>query len=277
MALATRTLPARYAVSVIAIAMGVVLRTWFAPYLEDRAPYVFFNIAVIVSAWWGGLGPGLLATALGAMLGAYLFIPNVLAETKDVLNCGMFALVGIFISVFINALHAARIQAEREADSAQRNWLSLCQSDERARLLAERAAQWRRLYEDRLSTEVQAGFCWSPQTDRFEVAATWTNLLGENFAPVPRDLTDWGKIVRADESEDFRAALRQVAHTRQPTQREYHAVRKDADPLGVHLRAFPVVDASGDVSHVVGLITAMPRGAETDLAAESVATFAGEQ
>jgi PAS domain-containing protein len=276
MPVATRSLSARYAVSIVAIALGVVLRMWFAPALEDRAPYVFLNIAVIVSAWWGGLGPGLLATAVGAILGAYFFIPDVFVQTKDLLNCGMFALVGVCISLFINALHAARVQAEREAESAQRNWLSLCQSDERARLLAERAAQWRRLYEDRLATGVQAAFSWSPQADRFEIASTWTNLLGTTIAPLPRDLDDWGQIVRADESEDFRNELRKVVQTRQPSQREFRAVRKDGELLGIHLRAFPVVDDTGDVCRVVGLITAMPRAVDSELDVASISASNGQ-
>ncbi|MBX9791070.1 MAG: DUF4118 domain-containing protein [Pirellulales bacterium] len=276
MPVVTRSLPARYAVLIVALALGVLLRVWFAPALEDRAPYVFLTIAVIVSAWWGGLGPGLLATALGAALGAYFFIPDIVHQSKDQLNCTMFVLLGVCVSLFINALHAARVQAEREAESAQRNWLSLCQSDERARILAERAAQWRRLYEDRLATGMQAAFCWAPASDHFEVAATWSALLGETIAPVPRDLDEWGQVVRADESDDFRGELRQVVETREPRQREFHALHRDGELLAIHLRAFPVADAEGNVQHVVGTITAMPLEVAAEMAATPAAAAGGQ-
>lgn len=38
------------------------------------APLLIFTLSVVVTAWYGGLGPGILATVLGALLGAYFFI-----------------------------------------------------------------------------------------------------------------------------------------------------------------------------------------------------------
>ena len=44
-------------------------RLALTPILQDESPYLFFVPAVLVAAGIGGLGPGLMATGLGALLG----------------------------------------------------------------------------------------------------------------------------------------------------------------------------------------------------------------
>jgi signal transduction histidine kinase/AmiR/NasT family two-component response regulator len=81
----------------------------------------------MVSAWYGGLGPGLLATAVGLLLGDYFFIAESAAERiEEVLFLG----IGISISILSQArlsLEARRQQllaserdARRTAENARR-------------------------------------------------------------------------------------------------------------------------------------------------------------
>ena len=63
----------RYGIAPIAVALAFAARVALTPLLPDDAPYLLFVPAVLVAAAFGGLGPGLLATALGALLGL-LFI-----------------------------------------------------------------------------------------------------------------------------------------------------------------------------------------------------------
>ena len=65
----------RYFGAIAATAIVVMVRYALAPVLGDTAPFIPFVIAVMVSAWYGGLGPGLLATALSGAASTYLFIP----------------------------------------------------------------------------------------------------------------------------------------------------------------------------------------------------------
>ena len=54
----------RYGLAPVAIAVALAARVALQPILQDEAPYLFFLPAVLVAAGLGGLGSGLLATAL---------------------------------------------------------------------------------------------------------------------------------------------------------------------------------------------------------------------
>lgn len=65
----------RYAVAVAAVAVAFVLRYEIYGTLDHRLPFAFFLPATIIAAWYGGLGPGLLAALAGLLLGDYFFLP----------------------------------------------------------------------------------------------------------------------------------------------------------------------------------------------------------
>src|SRR5947207_11773359 len=54
------------AAAAVAVALAIEQLTW--PWLR-ATPLLLFNLAVIASAAFGGLGPGLLATALSSIVG----------------------------------------------------------------------------------------------------------------------------------------------------------------------------------------------------------------
>src|SRR5581483_10809132 len=71
---------------------------------------LFFG-AVMVSAWWGGLGPGLIATFLSAAAIAYFFTPTLQTfgmASDDQIRLSLF----VAIAALISYLNGARQQAE---------------------------------------------------------------------------------------------------------------------------------------------------------------------
>lgn len=64
----------RYAVAVGLVAVAFALRYGVYGALDDRLAFAFFVPATIVAAWYGGLGPGLLAAVSGLLLGDYFFL-----------------------------------------------------------------------------------------------------------------------------------------------------------------------------------------------------------
>jgi signal transduction histidine kinase/CheY-like chemotaxis protein len=94
-----------------------------------------FTFSVVVSAWYGGLGPGLLATALSLILGDYFFIAESAAERIEEL---IFLGIGVSISI----MSQARLSLE-----AKRRQLLASEQD--ARHAAEEA---NRLKDEFLST-----------------------------------------------------------------------------------------------------------------------------
>ncbi len=83
---------ARYVVAIAAPIAALFIRFSFAPLLGDKVPYVTFFLATTISAFFGGFGPGLLTTVLGALL-AGMFIVS-----SDYLGLGIYILISIILS-----------------------------------------------------------------------------------------------------------------------------------------------------------------------------------
>src|SRR5256885_8283002 len=113
----------RYGVSVLAVGLALIL-TLQIELLATRTPFALFFAAVMVSTWYGGWKPGLLALALAALVSDYFLIPPlhaVLSERIEILEIVTFSLVALLI----NWLTSAR----------QRSQKSLRESEERSRLM----------------------------------------------------------------------------------------------------------------------------------------------
>ncbi len=72
-ALSSRNL---YLFAVGAVAVAAVVRWLLGPLFADNLPFLTFYVAVAVTAWYGGLRPALLATAVGFVAGVALFVPT---------------------------------------------------------------------------------------------------------------------------------------------------------------------------------------------------------
>jgi len=64
----------RYGMAVAGVILIAILRLALDAVLREDLPLFLFIFPIILSAWYGGLGPGLLATALSLVIGEYLFI-----------------------------------------------------------------------------------------------------------------------------------------------------------------------------------------------------------
>src|SRR5262249_18801445 len=97
----------RYLVALAATAVALTAGFMLDPSLGDVAPLLVFTLSVVVAAWYGGLGPGLLATVLGALLGAYFFIEPFYSfriyDVSEQIEELLFMGIGISISVLSQA------------------------------------------------------------------------------------------------------------------------------------------------------------------------------
>ncbi len=65
----------RYGAAALAILLAFCMRYVIYGDLSNRLTFTFFVPAAMVAAWYGGLGPGMLATIFGLFLGSIFFIP----------------------------------------------------------------------------------------------------------------------------------------------------------------------------------------------------------
>jgi PAS domain S-box-containing protein len=107
----TRPPVLRYGVAVGAVAVALLLSLLLRPLVEPN-PFIFFFAAVALSAGYGDLRAGLLATILSILLADYFFIPPYVLLAFDL---GGFIRLGIFalIAALISWLGVARQRADR--------------------------------------------------------------------------------------------------------------------------------------------------------------------
>jgi two-component system sensor histidine kinase/response regulator len=101
-----------YGVAVLATGISILLRWPLWPVIGDHAPFMTFFPAVILSAYLGGLGPGLVATFVsGAAAAFFLVEPHFSFEVHDpadILALGLYTLTGVVLSVLSEFLHRSR-------------------------------------------------------------------------------------------------------------------------------------------------------------------------
>src|SRR5215203_241119 len=130
----------RYGVAMLAVGVALLAKLLLDPLTVQDTPFLLVFSAIIVSAWYGGLGPGLLATVVSALATDYFFLyprgilTGFSVEGIDVLA---FMLEGVLVSVLTSSLRSARDRAQRSTLEARSHQESLRESEERFRLMVE--------------------------------------------------------------------------------------------------------------------------------------------
>src|SRR5215204_6834780 len=130
----------RYGVAVLVVGAALGIKLLLDPLTVQDTPFLLVFSAIIVSAWYGGLGPGLLATAVSALVTDYFFLyprgtlTGFSVEGIDVLA---FTLEGVLVSVLTSSLRSARDRAQQSTLEARNHQESLRESEERFRLMVE--------------------------------------------------------------------------------------------------------------------------------------------
>jgi PAS domain S-box-containing protein len=107
-----------YGVAVASVTIAFVLRVITAPFLLEHAPLLAFVAAILVTAAYGGLGPGLLATGLSVFAAGRFYAPLnsfQVDDPADAANLALFAGVGVLTSLLCEKLHRYRANAARQA------------------------------------------------------------------------------------------------------------------------------------------------------------------
>jgi PAS domain S-box-containing protein len=99
-----------YGIALLAVVIAFVATHASWPALQPT-PWALFFLAVMVSAWIGGMGPSLVATALAAILGNIYFLAPYGSATLA--RSGLIPTATFLaVSLFIGALASARRRAE---------------------------------------------------------------------------------------------------------------------------------------------------------------------
>src|SRR5713101_4703229 len=98
-----------YGIAVLSVTTALIIARLPAFHLE-AAPVSLFLCAIMFTAWFGGVGPGLLATALSALAFHYYFLPpmhSLTLKTDEIPRLVIFTVSALFVG----ALSAAERNA----------------------------------------------------------------------------------------------------------------------------------------------------------------------
>jgi signal transduction histidine kinase len=134
----TRPALVRYSLAFFTSALALLLTLLYTRLIGTTAPFILFFAAVVVSSWYGGLGPGLLAIAIAALVTDYFFLPptqSLHMTQSSFLELLLFLLAALLIAWLTAALRSAYRRAEAaqireklaraEAERAQRRFAFL--------------------------------------------------------------------------------------------------------------------------------------------------------
>ena len=89
-----------YAVAALGVTAAVIANLLLETYLQASPTLFLFLCAIIFAAWFGGVGPGLAATALSVLAFDYFFLPPIHSlnlTLSDLPRLALFAMAALFV------------------------------------------------------------------------------------------------------------------------------------------------------------------------------------
>ena len=106
---------ASYILAVASTIAAILVRAALDPLLGEEYPYITFMFAIIFTAWYGGVGPSMLALVLGFLSAAFFFVyPRGSVEVYGLdsqVGIVLYVTVGVSSILFSESMHAANRRA----------------------------------------------------------------------------------------------------------------------------------------------------------------------
>src|ERR1700687_644438 len=121
-----------YWIAVVSVAAALIISRWPPLHLQD-APVSLLLCAVILSAWFGGVWPGLLAAALSALAFYYYFLPPIYslnAKPGEIPRLVIFMVSALFVGSLSVAQRRAKESLRRARDDLRGTVQELQRSNE---------------------------------------------------------------------------------------------------------------------------------------------------
>jgi PAS domain S-box-containing protein len=219
-------------ISILAVAAAGLLRYAVSPALGTAAPYSLFLFAVVASAWFGGLWPGLVATLLGGLAGDLFFVPPTgqlpAFTTNHAIQLGSFFLIGGSISAVSQLWHRSKERLER----------TIASSEEQFRTIADFAPA-------KLWITDSSGQC-------IYLSPKWYEFSGRTPA---KDLgLGWADLLHPDDRHMVEKAFAEASQLRIPFALDARFRRKDGQYRWLADAGTPRTSESGEFLGYVGVV-----------------------
>ncbi|MGB9179891.1 MAG: ATP-binding protein [Pyrinomonadaceae bacterium] len=236
----------RYGFAVIITVLFVLLRFLLQPLLGDFVPFILFYPALILSAWYGGLGPGLLSTFLSAFAALYFFIePNspALINRQTNFSLVVFIAVGSFICWLSNLLRSEQMRASLLAEERKEA------GEANAQLLSERENERARLNAIVKSVPGVVWEAWGQPDEASQrmnfVSDYVEKMLGYSVEEWLQTPNFWLTIVHEDDKERAAQVAAATFTSGEKGTNQFRWVTKDGRVLWVEAQSVAICDERG--------------------------------
>ncbi|MCC5666266.1 PAS domain S-box protein [Nostoc sp. CHAB 5784] len=204
-----------YAVALLSVALALGATLLLNPYLIST-PAALFYVAVMVSAWYGGLGPGLVATVLSTLAINYFFFKPF--DPHNITNLSRLIPLVVFILAagLISSLNESRRTAQQKAEASLKS-------------LRESEARFGRLTESNIIGVIVANLNGSI----IEANDAFLQMLNYTREDLRSGKIRWGEITPPEYIEVSERAIEELRITGscKPFEQEY--IRKDGSQVPV--------------------------------------------
>jgi PAS domain S-box-containing protein len=231
----------RYLPALLFVSTATGLKLIVFTDLERVLPFTFFYAAIAATAWWGGFGPGLLATLLASLAARYFFlVPRYSLAVFSSVNA---ARVGLFIleGVLICGLTASYPKARRITNDAIDK-------------MRQYAHRMRRSMEDiralRLTTK---DVIWEWDTAANRMVRGTTELERPETSAATMTLGAWLQQIHSEDRTAVAASLNSAMREgREEWLCEYRRLRPGGASAHISDRAYIIRDTAGNAVRLVG-------------------------
>ena len=251
-----------YSIAVLSVAAALTISRWPALHLQD-APVSLFLCAVILSAWFGGIWPGLLATALSAFTFYYFFLPPIYsfgAKPDEIPRLLVFMVSALFVGALSVAQRSATESLRRARDDLKVRVHEIQQTNEalqaESRELIQIENRLRRseayLAEAQRLTHT-GSFGWSVQSGEIR----WSDETFRIFECDPKTKPTLEVILQRTHPEDVAFVKQTIGRASQEQKDfdfEHRLLMQDGSIKYVRVVGHAVKDKAGEIEFVGALM-----------------------
>jgi PAS domain S-box-containing protein len=253
-----------YGIAVLSVAAALTASRLPAIHLQD-APVSLFLCAVIFSAWFGGVGPGLLATALSALAFNYYFLAPVHSlgpKPDEIPRLAIFTVSALFVGSLSAAQRSATESLRRARDDLRKTVQELQSTNEalRAESLERRHAEEALRRSEGYLVDAQRlshTGSWASVPAKGEIrylSEECYRVLGFDANGGQPQYETFFRHIHPDDQSKFREAVETAERDKTDFELDYRFIRPSGELRDIHVIGHPVLSPSGEVIEFVGTV-----------------------
>jgi PAS domain S-box-containing protein len=252
----------KYAIAVLSVTAALILSQWPALHL-GAAPVSLFFCAVMLSAWFGGFEPGLLAAALAPLAFYYYFLPpmsSMAAKPEEVPRLLAFAASALVVAILSAAQRSAAESLRGARDDLRATVQELERTNEalRAESLERKHAEDNLRRSEAYLAEGQrlshtGSWAWNVATKEFvHGSQEHYRLYGFDPEGGPRSLETIRQRIHPDDRDRVLEIWETAIRERSDYELGFRVVLPHGAIRHIHAEGHPVFNASGDLVEFFG-------------------------